>query len=126
MTGKEDWYRQEKKRKRDEFDWEENERKNKKVKKEERQAEREGGKRAPVSVMFVPYTHGGELAKRLREAEEKLEEQTGVKIKIVEKVGTKLVDLLHKADPWQGMDCGRKGCLLCQTKMKTEKYGKQD
>ena len=65
--------------------------------------------------MFVPYTRRGELAKRLREAEEDLGEQTGVKIKIVERTGRRLVDLLHKADPWQGQDCGRPKCLLCMT-----------
>ena len=34
----------------------------------------------------------GELARGLKEAENEMEKQTGVKIKIVEKVGTKLVD----------------------------------
>ena len=35
--------------------------------------------------------------RRLKDAEIEMEKQTGVKIKIVEKVGTKLVDMLHKA-----------------------------
>ena len=79
-----------------------------------------------MSVMFVPYTKGGELAKRLRTAEEELQKQTGVKIKIVERSGRKLVDILHRADPWLGKDCGRPQCLLCETKMKTEKDMRQD
>ena len=79
-----------------------------------------------VSVMFVPYTKGGELARRLRAAEEDLQKQTGVKIKIVERSGRKLVDILHRADPWQGQDCGRPQCLLCETKIKTEKNLRQD
>ena len=49
--------------------------------------------------MFVPYTKGGELAKRLRKAEEELGEQSGIRIRIVERAGTKLVDIIHKADP---------------------------
>ena len=76
--------------------------------------------------MFVPYTPGGELAKKLREAETELGRQTGIKIKIVEKTGTKLVDLIHKSDPWQGIDCGRDLCLLCRTKKETEQDERQD
>ena len=67
-------------------------------------------------VMFVPYTKHSELALRLRESEEKMEEMTGYRIKIVEKGGTKLVDILHKANPWAGEDCRRPGCLLCESR----------
>ena len=49
--------------------------------------------------MFVPYTAHSELATRLRGNEEKMQNMTGYRLKIVEKVGTKLVDLLHKANP---------------------------
>ena len=52
-------------------------------------------------VMFVPYTKHSELAQRLRDNEERMEEMTGYRIKIVEKGGTKLVDILHKANPWE-------------------------
>ena len=44
-------------------------------------ADKKGGmikKSAVKSIMFVPYTHGSKLAKRLREAEVKLEGQTGL------------------------------------------------
>ena len=66
LTGKEDWFRKTKKRERDEFDEEDEERSKKRRKRdqEEQQAAR------IVSVMFVPYTRGGELARRLREVEE--------------------------------------------------------
>ena len=76
--------------------------------------------------MFVPYTEGSELAKRLRDAEEKLYTMTGYRLKIVERAGTKLEEILHKADPWQGQDCGREKCLLCITKKRTGKYLSQD
>ena len=36
------------------------------------------------------------------------------------------MDLLHKADPWKGADCGREHCLLCSTKQKTGKRKEQD
>ena len=78
------------------------------------------------SVMFVPYTAHSELASRLRESEEQLKQMTGYRIKIVEKVGNKLVDLLHKSDPWAGDNCGRERCLLCETKVKENKVNTQD
>ena len=58
-------------------------------------------------VLFIPYTAHSELATRMRENEEKMEGMTGYRLKIVEKGGTKLVDILHKANPWSGQDCAR-------------------
>ena len=121
LPGKEEWYKtKNRKRKRDEYD-------------EETQSRRKKNKEDPserkdriVSVMFVPFTKGGELARRLREAEEELAKQTGIKIKIVKRTGRKIVDSLHKADPWQGQDCKREKCILCLTKLKTGKYTEQD
>ena len=78
------------------------------------------------SVMFVPHTPGSELAKRLRENEEQLVKLTGSKIKIVERTGTKLQDLLTRANPWTGSDCERENYLLCYTKLRTEKNKTQD
>ena len=77
-------------------------------------------------VMFVPYTKHSELAQRLRENEERMEEMTGYRIKIVEKGGTKLVDILHKANPWAGTECGRPGCLLCTSRKEEGRQDKQD
>ena len=51
---------------------------------------------------------------------------TGYRLKIVEKGGAKLVDLLHKANPWAGQDCGRVRCLLCKTKQREGKNNSQD
>ena len=76
--------------------------------------------------MFVPCTKGGELARRLREAEMELGKQTGIRLKITERAGTKIVDILHKANPWQGEDCNREKCFICSTKQKTEKNLSQD
>ena len=94
--------------------------------KKRRREKKSGESKTVKSVMFVPYTAHSELAARLRESEERLEVMTGFKLKIVEKVGMKLVDLLHKADPWAGEDCGRKRCLICETKVKEGKQNSQD
>ena len=78
------------------------------------------------AVMFVPYTPNGILAKWLRENEEKLSELTSTKLKIVERTGVKLTDMLTKSNPWQGEDCSRKNCLLCHTKTRSGKLTSQE
>ena len=83
-------------------------------------------KKKVKAVMCVPYTAHSELAARLRENEEKMQGMTGYKLKIVEKGGTKLVDMLHKANPWAGQDCGRGKCLLCISKQREDKKNSQD
>ena len=85
-----------------------------------------GGSSKVKAVMFVPFTRHSELAKRLKENEERMEKMTGYRMKIVEKGGTKLVDILHKSNPWAGEDCGRKNCLLCTTKKEEGKTNSQD
>ena len=47
------------------------------------------------SVMFVPYTRGGELAKKLRENEEKVSKITKNRVKIVEE----MANCLEKRGP---------------------------
>ena len=78
------------------------------------------------AVMFVPITKHSELATRLRDNEEKMEQLTGYRLKILERGGTKLVDILHKANPWAGEDCKRMGCLLCNTNRMEGKKNGQD
>jgi hypothetical protein len=78
------------------------------------------------AVMFVPFTKHSELANRLRDNEEKMESMSGYRMKIVERGGSKLVDMLHKANPWAGEDCQRDRCLLCSTKKDEGKENSQD
>ena len=86
----------------------------------------EQGKSKIKAVMFIPYTRHSELAVRIRENEERMEKMIGYRLKIVEKGGSKLVDLLHKANPWAGKDCERKDCLLCETKRYEKRENAQD
>ena len=58
-----------------------------------------GEEKKVKAVMFIPYTAHSELATRMRDNEEKMQEMIGYRMKIVEKGGTKLVDILHKANP---------------------------
>ena len=98
--------------------------KNKKVTREQKQEKHD--KPVVSSVMFVPFTPGSELAKRLRENEEKMTKFSKHKIKIVERAGVQLQNLLTRSNPWKGHDCTRDNCLLCFTKNKTEKNMTQE
>ena len=71
------------------------------------------GDLTPKTVLFVPRTPGGELVTRLRKAEQEISRITGETIKIVEKAGTMIKRLVHKANPWAGENCGRPDCLVC-------------
>ena len=57
----------------------------------------------------------------LGENEEEMYKVTGYKMKIVERAGKSLINMLTKSNPWGGNDCGRRGCLLCTTKAATGK-----
>ena len=85
-----------------------------------------GGKKEVKSIIFIPHTKDSSLAKVLRERETKIQEVTGDRIKIVERAGKKLEDLVSNKDPWKGADCGRSNCFLCNTKILTGKNLKVD
>ena len=57
----------------------------------------------------------GEYARRLRAAEPTLSDLTGYRVKIVERGGTTLEQLLVKSNPWAGGQCGRVKCMQCLT-----------
>ena len=61
------------------------------------------------SVVFVPCTTGETLKKAY---EEKIAESS-FKIKVIEKSGKKLSDILHKKDPFKEGNCGRTDCFVC-------------
>ena len=66
-----------------------------------------------TSVLFIDQTRGGELARRLRAVEPRLQQMTGYRIKIVEKGGSKLKHLLPNTNPWKGSRCEREDCTTC-------------
>ena len=72
------------------------------------------GPQAPVkSVLFVDNTAGGELAKRLQEAERDMGIATGYRVRVTESAGTPLGMLLPCTNPWGNADCGRGDCVPC-------------
>ena len=126
LTGREDWYRQKRDRETDDEEEYKPQYRGMKKKRKKVTLEKDMQSSNNIAVMFVPFTARGELARRLRDAEAQLERQTGYRIKIVERTGTKIEDLLHRSNPWQGQDCKREKCLLCMTKVRTGKFQEQD
>jgi len=75
-------------------------------------------------VIFIQHTEGSTLAKRIREKLCKLEEAGGnIKVKIVDEAGDKLVDLLHRSNPWDDSDCMRSDCVICSSAGEKDKKG---
>ena len=65
----------------------------------------------------MPCTPGGGLQKIIQTEEDKFTLGTNLKrIRVVERGGTKLKDLLSTSDPWEGKDCERKDCLPCKNR----------
>ena len=97
----------------------------KKRKRDEKDQQPKPKKNDIKGVINCPCTPGGELARRIRAGEEELRGPTGYVVKVVEKVGTKIIDMVHKTNPWRGQDCERGGCMHCKTKVRTGKYTSQ-
>lgn len=66
-----------------------------------------------TSVLFVTPTPGGVLAKALQKREEELNKNNKERIKIVEKGGLKIKDILGSKNPFKKSKCSQKTCPLC-------------
>ena len=69
------------------------------------------------SVLFVPVTKGGILAKELQKREEEVNKSSKQRIKIVEDGGVKLKDFLICKDPFPTLKCKKKKCILCESEI---------
>ena len=65
------------------------------------------------AVLFVPQTPLGELARRIREDLQRMENLTKFRLKVVERAGTSLQNLLSQTSIWRGIPCGREVCVPC-------------
>ena len=69
----------------------------------------------PETVLFIPSTPGGELLKRMREADANYRRGTSMRqIKFIERVGVSLKDTLVSSNPWGEVKCGRDDCFVCR------------
>ena len=66
------------------------------------------------SVLFVPVTKGGKLAKEIRKREEEVNKNSEERIKIVEGGGIKMKDILVTKNPFPNTACEMKKCVLCK------------
>ena len=75
----------------------------------------------PKAVLFVPNTVNSVLANEIRETVQSLRPWTGLNLKIVERAGEKLQDVLCKSNPWDNIDCKREECFTCEGGTKYER-----
>ena len=69
------------------------------------------------AVMFVPHTPEGGLAQALQAAKDEFARLHSVaRVKIIERGGCKVKDILGKKDPWASTGCGRQDCMVCLSK----------
>ena len=66
------------------------------------------------TVLFVPPTPRGILAKELTKREDELNKHSNSRIKIVEKGGVKIENILTTKNPFPKSKCKEKWCPLCQ------------
>ena len=78
----------------------------------------EQGQRTTISTLLVPYTVGGILQSSMQKAEDKFVELTGSqRVRIVEKGGETLGNLLGRNDPWSSRRvCPDPGCNPCKSR----------
>ena len=81
----------------------------------------EDKKEPPKAVIFVENTKDSRMAGEMRKMIQEMRPWTGINVKIVERVGDKIQDILCKSNPWENMDCKRENCFTCEATMKGEK-----
>ena len=63
------------------------------------------------TVMFIPATPNSILRKEVQS----YIDRSGIKIKVAERAGTKVVRLLQKNDPFKPRECVNDNCMICKT-----------
>ena len=67
------------------------------------------------TVLFVPVTKGGLLAKELKKREDEVNKYSKMRIKIVEDGGVQLKNFLVEKDPFPKLKCSKKKCFVCDS-----------
>ena len=68
-----------------------------------------------TTVLFVPITKGGILAKEVKKRLEELNRNSKERFKVVESGGIELKSLLIKKDPFPKSKCDQKKCFICNS-----------
>ena len=67
------------------------------------------------TVLFVPVTKGGLLAKELKKREDEINKYSKTRIKIIEDGGVQLKNFLVEKDPFPTVKCEKKKCFICNS-----------
>ena len=112
LVGKNNWFREPKEPKEQ---WKAENRRNGKTQKGKNG---KNTRKAKIeSVIFVPYAKDSILKKRVQEAEDSLmKNRSHKRVRVVERVGQSLQNVLCNKEPWKNQECGREGCGPCLTK----------
>jgi hypothetical protein len=94
-------------------EWNMEERKKAKLNKKHNWWNKENAETQYKSVLFVAPTPGGVLASELRKREAELNKHSEERLKIVEKGGLKVKDILSSKNSGQKSKCSQKTCPLC-------------
>ena len=67
------------------------------------------------SIICVPATPGGELARMFREVEkeQRRDYQNKMNLEIIEQTGLSLEKLFQKSNPFKQKDCEKSDCVVC-------------
>jgi hypothetical protein len=68
------------------------------------------------SVLFVPVTKGGMLAKEMKNREEEINKYSKERIKIVEGGAIQMKNILVNKNPFPTQTCEIKKCIICESK----------
>ena len=93
--------------------WNCEERKRAKLNKRQNWWNKDNSKVQYKSVLFVTPTPGGVLAGEIRKREAELNKESGERIKVVERAGMKIKDILGSKNPLKKSTCTQKVCPLC-------------
>ena len=127
LTQNTEWYKEDRKRDEDEEEEERVEgrekrtigfRKKKRIKdwaEEARERDEEIKSGRVKGILFVPYTEMSTLAKRIRNRLKVYEELSDISMRVVEKTGERVMDTLHRSNPWENNKCGRVDCRICES-----------
>ena len=69
------------------------------------------------SVLFCPFTPNSTLKKQLQQEEDRINGiRATCRVRVVERAGPKIGDMLKNNKPWMKDHCGRQECAPCATK----------
>ena len=72
------------------------------------------GKISYNTVLYIPATPNSTLAKMIKKRERELNSNSNLRIKILEKGGTKFKNKIVKKNPFQPKTCGYRVCPMCK------------